>query len=80
MLDFWGGERLGEGVGDHVVCRAEYEPNFAIIDYPVDKVKTNVNVFHAHMILMVFSKCNGGLIVRKEGDGLIQGDENFSNK
>ena len=80
MLDFRGGECLGEGVGDHVVCRAEYELNFSIVDYPADKVKMNVDMLGARMILMVLGKRDGGLIVRKEGDGLVQGDENFSNK
>ena len=78
MLDFQGGERLGEGVSNHVICRAEYQSNFAVVDYPVDEVETNM--FCACMILMVFGKCDGRLVVGKEGDRLVQGDENFSNK
>ena len=80
VFDFRQGKRLGEGVGDHVFCRAEYESNFAVVDYPTEEVKMNVDVFHARVVLMVFSECNGGLIVGKEGDGLVQGDKNFSNK
>ena len=80
MLDFRGGERLGEGVGDHVVCRAEYELNFAVVDYPAYEMEMDVDVLGARMILMVLGERDGGLVVGKEGDGLVKGDENFSNK
>ena len=80
MFDFRQGEHLGEGVGNHVVCRAEYESNFAIVDYPADEMEMNVDMLGAHMILMVLGERNSGLVVGEEGGGLIKRDENFSNK
>ena len=80
MLDFWGREHLDEGVGNHVICRAEYESNFAIIDYPAYEMKMDVDLLGVHVILMVLGGHNGRLIVREEGDGLIKRDNNFSNK
>ena len=57
MFDFWRGEHLGEGVGDHVICRAEYELNFAIINYPPDEVKMDVYMLGVCMILVVLGEC-----------------------
>ena len=43
-------------------------------------MEADINMFCMHMILMVFGKHDGGLIVGKEGDGLIKRDKNFFNK
>ena len=63
MLDLWGWERFGEGVGDHVVGGAENEMNLAVVDYPADKVKAYVDMFGARVILVVLCECDSGLIV-----------------
>ena len=63
MLDLWGWERFGEGVGDHVVGGAENEVNLAVVDYPADEVEAYVNVFCAHVVLVVFGECDSGLVV-----------------
>ena len=75
MFDFRRWESLCESVGDHVVCGTKNESNFAVVDYPAYEMETDVDVLGARVILMVFSECDGGLIVREEGDGLVKRDD-----
>ena len=50
-------------VGNHVVCRAQYKMDFSVIYYPAHKMKADVNVFCAHVILVIFGECDGRLVV-----------------
>ena len=63
MLDLWGWEHFGEGVGNHVVGGAENKVDLAIVNYPADKVKAHVNMFGVHVILVVLCECNSRLII-----------------
>jgi len=63
MFHFRGRECLGECVGHHVVGRAVDEPNGAAFHNVSNKMEPNVDMFHSGMILMVFHKLNGRLVV-----------------
>ena len=59
MFDFGGRERLGKGVGDHVVCRAIDERKVALANDPSNKMKTYIDVLGSGVILLVFGKGDG---------------------
>ena len=72
MFDFRGGESLGESVGNHIIGRAIYEANFAVVDYPADEVETYVNMFGAGVILVVLGEGYCRLVVGKKGSGSVE--------
>jgi len=66
VLDLSGWKGFGECVGDHVICRAVDKPNGTVFDDVVNKVKLDVDVFGMSVVLVVFGKCDGGLVVQKK--------------
>ena len=71
VFDFWGRDCLGECVGNHVVCRAINELDFAIVNYPANEMEMHVNMFGVGVILVVFGEGNHQLIIREKCGGCI---------
>jgi hypothetical protein len=67
MFDFFRWKNLCERVCNH--GRTINEPNRTLFNNPADEMKSDVNVFHSGMILVVLQEHNGGLIVRIECGG-----------
>jgi len=63
MLDFHRWKGFGKCVGDYVISRAVNKSNRTVFDDISNKMKLDVNVFGMSVVLVVFGKCDGGLIV-----------------
>ena len=59
MFGFSRRKGLGEDVSGHISCRTEDELEFAGFDSETNKVETDVDMFGAGVIAVVFGKCNG---------------------
>jgi len=69
VLNLGRGQRLGEGVGHHVICGAVDKPDGALLDDPVDPMVSHVNVLCMWVVLVVTCKRNGCLVVGKQSGG-----------
>ena len=54
VLDFRRGEGLCKSICHHVISRTEYKTDFAVFNDPADKMESNVNVFGAWVVLVIF--------------------------
>ena len=80
MLDLRGRECLCECVGYHVVRGAINEAKGSVFDDPTNKMETDVDMFGARVILMVFREGDCGLVVRKQSGGLESGVEELGKE
>ena len=69
VLHLGRGQRLGKGVGYHVVRQAINEPDGALLDNPANPVVPHVDVLRAQVVLVVTRERDGHLIVRKQSGG-----------
>jgi hypothetical protein len=63
MLNFHGGVSFGESVGYHIVSRAINEPNRTLLNNPMDKIISNINMLSMCVVLVVLCECNRRLII-----------------
>ena len=69
MLHLGRGQRLGEGIGHHVVHQAINKLDGALLDNPANPVVPHIDVLHAWVVLVVTCKRDGRLIVREQSGG-----------
>ena len=67
MLHFQWREGFGWCVSDHICSRAVNETELAILNNPVDKVESHINVLGMCMVLVIFCECDHWLVVWKNG-------------
>ena len=74
------GEHLYECIGDHVIHGAVDKAHSALLHHPPDLVILHIDVLCLGMVLMVICEHDGGLIVRKHGDGGVEGAKDLWKK
>ena len=80
MLHFSGGERLGEGVGDHVIGGAINEAERALFDHPSDPMIAHVDMLCARVVLMIARERDGRLVVGEKSGGVPEASEDFGKE
>ena len=66
VLDLCRGQHFGERVGEHLIGWAINDLEGTLFDDPADEVESDVNMFGAGMVLVVFGKFDSRLVVTKE--------------
>jgi len=69
VLHLGRGQRLGEGIGYHVICGAVDKPDGALLNNPADPMVSHINVLRAWVVLVVACECDGHLVVGKQSGG-----------
>ena len=66
VLDLHGQEGLSESVSNHFVSGAVDQLNLALVNDIADKMIMNINVLGSGVVLVVFGKCDGRLVVTQK--------------
>ena len=80
MLYLCRGEGLGEHISDHVVRGAVNKLDQPLLHDPVDPVVMHINVLCAWVVLIVACRCDGCLVVQKEGGGALDGAKDLRDE
>ena len=80
LLQTWSWQRLGECVGEVVICRDVLQVECFILYECTDEVVAYVDVFGACVELVVRSKSYRTLVVAVDGDGMCDGLVELSDK